>query len=151
MKAKLVKRNHFFDNPFFISQNLDNLLGDILESPVLKSYPSKTAENFLPVCDVKENESSYSFHIDLPGLKKEDIQIDLADNRLTISGERKTETTSENEKGHIIERVFGKFQRSFDLPKNIDSENVIAKYENGVLNLEIPKSQETKNKKILIQ
>ena len=90
--------------------------------------------------DIKDIGSAYELSADLPGFKKEDINIDLNDNTLTISAERKFEKEEKNNEGNYIhrERSYGSFSRSFDL-SGIDPENIKAKYNDGVLTITLPK------------
>jgi HSP20 family protein len=84
--------------------------------------------------------------VELPGLKKEEIEISLHDDTLTIAGERKREESSEQE--FLTERLYGKFQRSLTLPTAVDAEKVKASYKDGLLQVELPKAEEAKPKKI---
>lgn len=95
---------------------------------------------FLPAVDVEETENQYLLKMDLPGFKKEDIKIDLHNNRLTLSGERKSEKVEKNKNMHLEERTFGEFKRTFELPENVDDEKVDASYEHGVLYLKLTKT-----------
>ncbi|MCS6837287.1 MAG: Hsp20/alpha crystallin family protein [Bdellovibrionaceae bacterium] len=107
-------------------------------------WPSKLGD-FSPDIDVEEKNGVYYVTADLPGMKKDDIKVDLNDNILTISGERVREEKGE---GKYYERCWGKFLRSFSLPKPVDAERVSARYENGVLHLEIPQ-KETKSSRTI--
>lgn len=98
--------------------------------------------------DIEEKEAAYLVTMDLPGMKEEEIKIDLAKNLLKISGERKRETKKED--GHYYERSYGAFSRTFNVPDNIDAEKIEAKYEHGVLKIEIPKAEINKEKTIKI-
>ncbi len=105
-------------------------------------------EGFAPLLDLEEKDNMYMVTVDLPGLKKEDIKVNLSDNILTISGERVQESKSD---GRYRERVHGKFSRSLSLPGQLDSAKVSAKFENGVLHLTIPKSEVSHSHSIKIQ
>lgn len=98
--------------------------------------------DFAPTVDVSETKSSYLMKFDLPGLKKEDIKVDLHDNQLTVSGERKEEKTTEDKEHHkhISEVSYGSFMRSFTFPVKVDQEKVEAKFENGVLQVKLEKT-----------
>ena len=96
---------------------------------------------FVPKVDVIENETSFELHVAAPGLSKEDFNIELNDNLLTISGERKF-SNEKNEKNYrSIETSYGAFKRSFSLPENVDSSKINAKYNNGILELTVPKDE----------
>ena len=96
--------------------------------------------------DVYQDKDQYTVHAELPGLKKEEIEISLNGDTLTISGERKQETKSEE--GFRTERFFGKFQRSVILPMPVNGEKVNATYKDGVMTVVLPKAEEAKPKQI---
>lgn len=102
---------------------------------------------FAPVCEILDEEKSYSISLDIPGLREEDLDIEVKDNHLHISGERKYE-----EKTSVLrsERRYGKFERVFTLPKNVNPEMIEARFENGVLDLTLPKEEKSQTKKITI-
>ena len=102
---------------------------------------------FVPTVNTREGEFAYHVDVDLPGVKKEDIKIDLNKGVLTISGERKTKEEVKQEDYYKIETYFGKFSRSFTLPDNVDIENIEAKSDNGVLEIVIPKLKDDVSKK----
>lgn len=95
----------------------------------------------VPRCDINENDKAYLLKMEVPGLSKDQIKIDLHDNYLTVSGERREEKTekSKDERTHRSEIQYGSFLRSFTFPVGVDGEKTEARYENGVLNLTIPK------------
>jgi HSP20 family protein len=105
---------------------------------------------FSPATDLIENDKNYFLSVDLPGMKKEDIKIEVLDNALVISGERQSEQKKETDNYQQIEKVYGSFRRSFSLPKTVNIENIQAFHEDGVLEITIPKTQEVKSKKIEI-
>lgn len=98
--------------------------------------------------DVEESDKEYILSCDLPGMKKDDIDVEVAGNRLTITGERKSERKKEGEK--FYEKRFGKFQQSFNLPEDVATDKLEASYEDGVLYLAIPKAEGAKAKHISI-
>ncbi|MEN5387546.1 Hsp20/alpha crystallin family protein [Aliarcobacter skirrowii] len=102
---------------------------------------------FVPVVNTREGEFAYHVDVDLPGVKKEDIKVDINKNILTISGERKTKDEIKQEDYYKVETYFGKFSRSFTLPDNADVENIEAKSDNGVLEVVIPKLKDDITKK----
>lgn len=102
---------------------------------------------FVPTVNTRESENGYHVDIDLPGVKKEDIKVDLNKGILTISGERKTKEEINQEDYYKIETYFGKFSRSFTLPDSADIENIEAKSDNGVLEIFIPKLKDDVSKK----
>ena len=108
---------------------------------------------FTPVVNTREGEFAYHVDADLPGVKKEDIKINVKDNVLTISGERHHKEEVKEEDYHRVETSFGKFERSFTLPKGSDTENISASNKDGVLEVVIPKlkSETEKSKKIEVK
>ncbi len=109
--------------------------------------------NHVPLANIHENETSHSIELAVPGVRKEDIKIELKDNKLTISADVKKEETSENEKSIRKEFSYQSFKRSFNLPKLVDTEKIEATNENGLLTVLIPKKEEEikKNKLIAVK
>lgn len=106
---------------------------------------------FSPASELMEEENHYMLSIDIPGMKKEDIKIEVADGTLIISGERKNERRTDTNQIHRFEKSYGSFKRSFVLPNTISAEKVEARYENGVLELYLPKTDVAQARKIEIQ
>lgn len=104
-----------------------------------------------PPCDVQETEGHYVLSLDLPGLKKDEIKIELLDTELVVSGERKKETQSASGESRRTERFYGRFERRFSLPAQVDANSIEAEYEDGVLSLVIPKAEAVKPKQIKIE
>lgn len=104
-----------------------------------------------PRVDVRETENDYTIQVDVPGVKKEDFNVDYHDGTLTISGERRAEERQEGESMVRVERMYGSFYRSFALPKAVDTENIKAACENGVLTIHVPKAEESKPRRIAVQ
>ena len=102
--------------------------------------------DFEPAVNTREGEFAYHVELDLPGMKKEDISVDVKDNTVTISGERKTQEEVNEEDYYRIESRYGKFSRSFSLPENVDVENIHAESQDGVLEVVIPKLEKKENK-----
>ena len=96
---------------------------------------------FVPQVDIAENETSYEVHVAAPGLSKDDFKIELNDGKLTVSGERKFTSEKKDKKFHSVETQYGSFVRSFNLPDNVDGEKINARYNNGILELTIPKDE----------
>lgn len=105
---------------------------------------------WLPAMDVSETDDAYIVEADVPGIGKEDITIEVVGDVVTIKGERKHES-GEEEKGYRrIERNYGSFVRSFEVPGGFNAEAIEAKFENGVLNVTLPKREETKPRLIKV-
>lgn len=103
-----------------------------------------------PAVDITENENGYALTFDLPGLKKEDIDIEVNGNSLVVAGRRQFEDHVNRENYRRIERQYGEFRREFTLPDNVKSEGIEANYENGVLQLVIAKTESAKPRKITL-
>lgn len=101
-----------------------------------------------PLTDIYEDNENFQVKLDLPGVNKEDVNISYSNGQLTINGERKQETETENHKYHRVERSYGKFYRSFDLPKEINDDKIDAEFINGQLNIVIPKTEKAKPRMI---
>jgi HSP20 family protein len=104
-----------------------------------------------PQCEAHETPEAYHFKVDIPGMSKDQIKVDLHDNVLTISGERREERKEDSKKCHFSEISYGSFIRSFTLPAAVDNESVSATYENGTLNVELKKSEKTKSRQISVK
>lgn len=106
---------------------------------------------FLPSIDVSETEKQFEVTVDLPGLKPEDVNIELKENELWISGKRDEEKKEEGKTFHRVERRHGEFRRVLPLPGPISEEQIEAKVENGVLHIVVPKTEPAKTKKIEVK
>jgi HSP20 family protein len=106
--------------------------------------------DWAPMLDVKEGKDEITVKADLPGLKKEEIQVNVDNGVLTISGERKHEEKSEDEGWHRVERSYGSFRRSVRLPQDVESSKVKAEYKDGVLSVTLAKSEASKPKAIKV-
>ena len=104
-----------------------------------------------PAVDIYEDKDSFVVKAELPGMKKEDIEVTLHDGSLSISGERKGEEKWEDAEVHRSERFFGRFQRTMALPTPVNSSGIKAQYRDGVLTVTLPKAEEAKPKQIDVQ
>jgi len=114
----------------------------------LDSLFDSSLTGWLPALDVHENKDNFTVRVELPGFKREDIQVSLQDGVLTISGERKEEKVSEETEVHRQERYYGKFSRALTLPTAVAADKVKATYKDGVLTITLPKAEEAKPKQI---
>ena len=105
---------------------------------------------WMPAMDLVETDEHFVLRADLPGMTESDVNIELEDNVLTVSGERKAEHEEKGEGFYRVERAFGSFSRALTLPKGIDAEAVNASFSNGVLEVRIPKPEERKPRRITI-
>lgn len=121
----------------FVPTSFSSLIDGLFNDSMTRSGGSI----FVPKVDIIENENSYELHVAAPGLSKEDFNIELNDNFLTVSGERKFTNEKKDKNYHSVETQFGSFSRSFTLPENVDSGKINAKYNNGILELTVPKDE----------
>lgn len=128
-----------------------------LESKFFNYYPSLEQESgistFKPSVSTREGEFAYHIEVDLPGVKKEDISIDIKDGQIVISGERSFKEERKEKDYYKVESSYGKFQRLFALPENVDIENIEASSSDGVLEVVLPKlkSEKAEIKKIQVK
>ena len=111
---------------------------------------SEPQRELSPAVDVFETDDHIEVRAELPGMKPENVQIDVSDGVLTLCGERKLEHEEEREGYRRIERSYGRFSRSFTLPKNVDQQNIAAEMNEGVLRLKLPKREEQQARRIQI-
>jgi HSP20 family protein len=117
----------------------------------LAKSDDKTFEvgDWMPQVDISETEEAFIVKAELPGVKKEDVNVNFENSILTIRGEKKVET--EDKKRHRVECAYGSFIRSFTLPQTIKADKIEAVYKNGILSLTIPKAEEAKPKQIEVK
>jgi HSP20 family protein len=127
----------------FMPQNFSTMLDRFFQDSVNQR---QRMADFNPHVDTCETENGYEIEITLPGLKKDDIRIELQEGRLTVSGERKFQNENKNKRYHVIESQYGSFSRSFQLPSHIDPAAVNAEFQDGILRLNIPKDQQKTRK-----
>ena len=133
----LIRYNSALNNyaPTSFSNLIDRFFNDSLARSGGSSY------SFVPRVDILEEEKSFEIHVAVPGMNKDDFKIDLNDNYLTISGERKNSREKKENNFHSVEIQYGTFSRSFTLPENVDANAIGAKYVNGILEVSIPKDE----------
>lgn len=107
--------------------------------------------SFAPSIDISETDEQYLIDVELPGIKKEDIDLNIENNTLTISGERKFEKKEDGKQYHRVESHYGSFSRSFTLPDNVKTDSINATYNNGILNITVDKSEQQMKKQIKIK
>src|SRR5487761_2452152 len=119
-------------------------------SPFYGRMPVKENGGWTPTANISETDKEYLIKAELPEVKKEDVNITLADSVITISGERKHEKEHMDENEIRVESFYGSFSRSFSLPDNVDSNGIRADSKDGVLRVHIPKTEAAKPKSITI-
>jgi len=148
MKWGLTKRSGDIDNTLdSFRKNMDRVFDDFFSLKPTTLFESE----WLPTLDVEENDKAVHVKAEMPGINEKDLNVTLENNVLTISGEKKEEK-EDNKKNYVLsERRFGSFSRSVTLPDGIKSEKIKAGFKNGILNIEIPKEETAKPKKISIE
>ena len=131
--------------------NLRNELNSLFEMPLWSSFGrgGQLFTGWSPALDLYQSSDNVIAVVELPGMRKEDIDISLHDGTLTISGERKRESKG-GEKAERTERYFGAFRRSIALPTRVDTSKVSATYKDGILKVTLPKAEEAKPKQIQV-
>lgn len=106
--------------------------------------------DWAPAVDISETADGVAIRAEIPGVSEKDAHVSVTNNVLTLTGEKKQESSDTGENYHRVERSYGNFQRSFTLPRNLQTENTTAAFKNGVLTISIPKIEEVKPKEIKI-
>lgn len=107
--------------------------------------------DWTPAVDITETAQAFVIQVELPGIERENVKVNVHDGVLSITGERKVEKEQEDRKHHRIERLYGSFVRSFSLPDNVDEENIHAEYRDGVLALTLNKTEKAKPRAIEVK
>ena len=111
---------------------------------------SLTTTTFAPPVDIYEDEHNITLKLEVPGIEEKDIDVSVENSTLTVHGERKIEKEEKEENYRRVERHYGTFTRTFNLPQTVDTESVSATYDKGVLNIALPKKAEAKPKQIKV-
>lgn len=145
-------RSNRFTSPFRefsrYQDRMDRLMNELMGA---RSEEGVTSFDFAPSCEISEEDRNFLLKVDLPGVKKENVKVEVDGDRLTIRAERKEEKEEKSKRRHLSEISYGSYVRSFTLPQAIDEKKVDAKFEDGVLIVTVPKTEATKAKQISIQ
>ena len=139
-------------NPSFARTTLDRAFESAFNDMLRPISGREETRNrsWVPSIDIKETAEALTLVADLPGLSSEDVNLTIENNTLTLGGERYFENEESQDDYHRVERSFGRFTRSFTLPQNIETSNVGAAFDNGVLTITLPKKEKAKALKIAI-
>jgi len=137
-------------DPFRELYALQNRMNRLFEEQYGSREDSLTAGAFMPPVDIYEDEHSLQLKLEVPGIDEKDLDVKVENNTLTVSGERKFEKEEKEENFHRIERRYGSFTRSFTLPNTVNTEDINAQYNNGVLTIKLAKRAEAKPKQIKV-
>lgn len=130
--------------------NLRSMFSGLFDENFARSSAQPSVSMWHPAVDVLESKDSYLIRAELPGMKKEDIKVEVKDGTLVLSGERKSEKPAEGVEYRHVERVAAKFWRSFSLPENAKSDGIDASYKDGIIEIRVPKTEEAKPRQIEI-
>lgn len=139
-------------DPFRELFELQRNINQLFESRVGEAGREDVALNaWTPRVDIFEDENSYLIKMELPEVARDDVKVNLNDNTLSVSGERRLENEEKRDGYHRVERSYGQFYRSFTLPPNANPEAIDAQFKDGMLRLSIPKREEAKPKQIEVK
>jgi HSP20 family protein len=134
-----------------LQSEMNRLFNTFFDAPTTGGGNGGSVRRWVPSMDLVETDEHFVLRADLPGLSEQDVAIELEDNVLTVSGERKAEHEEKKEGFYRMERSFGQFRRSLTLPEGVDPEAIAATFDKGVLEVRIPKPEERKPRKVAIQ
>jgi HSP20 family protein len=134
-----------------LQSEMNRLFNTFFDTPTTTGGNGGAVRRWIPSMDLVETEEHFVLRADLPGLSQEDVAIELEDNVLTVSGERRAEHEDKKEGFYRVERSFGQFRRSLTLPDGVDADAITATFDKGVLEVRIPKPEERKPRKVAIQ
>jgi HSP20 family protein len=134
-----------------LQNEMNRLFSTVFDAPASSGGGNgQSMRRWMPAMDLVETNDAFVLRADLPGMTQDDVNIELEDRTLTVSGERKAEHESQQEGYYRVERAFGSFSRSLTLPEGVDPESVHATFNNGVLEVRIPKPEQRKPRRISI-
>ena len=136
-----------------LRREIDRLFDSMLSSAGPSGAQGEQGmQNWMPLMDIEDDDEQLRLSFELPGVNPDDVNVTVENGVLTVSGEKKFERQSGNEQkgAYRVERRYGRFERSLTLPQSVDAEKVTARYDSGVLTLELPKSAESRKRKIEI-
>jgi HSP20 family protein len=134
--------------PFTGFGNIRSVFNDLFDDNVGRAWAQPSTSKWYPAVDVLESKDSYLIRAELPGMKREDIKVEVKDGTLVLSGERTSEKPAEGVEYRHVERVNAKFWRSFSLPETVKHDGIEATYKDGLLEIRVPKAEEAKPRQI---
>ncbi len=138
--------------PFEGLDGIRNRMNELFEEAFNRSRPhqASSASAWWPAVDILESKEGYLLRAELPGMKREDFNLEIKDGTLTLSGQRKFDEAANGVQYHRVERAAGKFTRMFPLPQTVNSGDIKASYRDGILEIHMPKAEEAKPKQISV-
>ncbi|MEW5896014.1 MAG: Hsp20/alpha crystallin family protein [Candidatus Omnitrophota bacterium] len=146
------KHNSWMD-PFFEMENIQKQMNDLFNLSLSRGHAGDMTllgSQWIPSVDIYDSRENILVKADLPGLKKDEIEVTIEDDNLVLKGEKKKESEVREENCFRTERFYGSFYRTIALPNSVDASKVEAKYHDGVLTLTLPKKEESKPKRISV-
>ena len=137
-------------SPYRELESLQSRMSRLFEEQYGSREEALTSGAFVPPVDIYEDQHGIQLKLEVPGIDEKDLNINVENNVLTVSGERKFEQEQKEENFHRIERRYGSFARSFTLPNTVDTEKITADYNSGVLSIRLIKREEAKPKQIKV-
>jgi HSP20 family protein len=135
-----------------LSERMERLFDEMSGRGLMRGTEDRPLRGaWMPAVNIIEREDAVIISADLPGLKPEDVEVTVEQGVLTVRGERKLEEKREDETYHRVERAYGLFERTFNLPSSIDTEKIEAHFKNGEMNLTLPKREESKPRAVKIK
>ena len=134
--------------PFAGVNNLHSLFSNLFDGNLGRTAAQPRVSKWYPAVDVLESKDGYILRAELPGMKREDIKVEVKDGNLVLSGERKAEKLAEGVEYRHVERVAAEFWRTFSLPETVKQDGIEATYKDGVLEIRVPKAEEAKPRQI---
>ena len=144
-------------NPFREMEDMQRRMSSLFDwSPFRRSNltndeESITVAEWAPLVDIAEDDKEYLIKVELPEVQKDDVKVAVESGTLTISGERKVEKEEKGRRFHRVERYYGRFERSFTIPDDAESDNVKAEFKDGVLRVHLAKSEKARPKQIEVK
>ena len=138
-------------DPFREMEDVFDRFGRAIRWPRRGTQEVMATGDWAPRVDIAETDNEFTIKAEIPEVKKEDVKVTIDSGVLTIRGERKQEKEEKDKKFHRVERYYGSFTRSFTLPDNVDESKIEASFKDGMLNLQIPKTEAAKPKAIEVK
>jgi HSP20 family protein len=133
-----------------MQNEMNRLFGSFFDSPTPRSGARTSLRRWIPAMDIVETDDHYVLRADLPGLSEGDVNVELEENVLTISGKRSSEHEERKDGYHRVERSYGSFSRSVTLPEGVDADGIQANFDKGVLEVKVAKPEQIKPRKVAI-
>ncbi|MCS6858856.1 MAG: Hsp20/alpha crystallin family protein [Abditibacteriales bacterium] len=135
-----------FEEMLSLRERMDRLFDELWRDPFFSGW--EVGRTWAPALDFSETKDDYIVRLEAPGVKQGDIEVTLQNNVLTIQGKRERSEEHKDETVHRVERVYGSFSRSLTIPSGVKVDDISATYKDGILEIRLPKSEESKPKKI---